>query len=365
MWFVVFGIASTIYRVFILIRILLFLTNRLPRELKFLAIGFALVSGTLWVCIPVGKFIKYLATNGELMRVRPRAVLTTLVFVAAVVIGLGGIPVTDRCRVEGIVEPVNMAVVHAGENGILESFLPQPDDGAEVAEGTDLLDCTNPDLKTRHEVLLAEREKLLAQRRKAQTEEPAAAQIYSEQIAAKDEEIQRVEEKLAALKVRASFAGAWIAPKLDQAHGGYLRRGTQVGLLADLDELMIRAVADQTVAANIREAKDEVEIRIQGRADMELTGKKSVVLPAGLKRLPSAALGYAAGGSMQIDPKDQKGTATMEPFFEVHVIPDKNSKVTLLSGQRVVVRFTMPEDKPLLVQWWRDLRQLLQRRFGV
>ncbi len=67
---------------------------------------------------------------------------------------------------------------------------------------------------------------------------------------------------------------------------------------------------------------------------------------------------------MATSPDDQTGTKAAERFFEIHIAPDVDSDVPLVSGQRVIVRFEEPH-KPLLVQWWRSLLQLLQRRFNI
>ena len=113
-----------------------------------------------------------------------------------------------------------------------------------------------------------------------------------------------------------------------------------------------------------------VEVRGHSRPDVELSGTIERVLPAGQSQLPSAALGYAAGGSMETDMRDPDGTRAAEPFFEVHVRPaaagedGEGGPAQLHIGQRVIVRFTMPP-RPLAAQGWRSLRQLLQQRFSI
>jgi putative peptide zinc metalloprotease protein len=109
-----------------------------------------------------------------------------------------------------------------------------------------------------------------------------------------------------------------------------------------------------------------VEIRVRGRPDVVLPGRLRTVLPAGLLDLPSAALGYAAGGSTAIVAGDQSGTRTVEPFFEARVdfVDPAQAAALLCSGQRVEVRFDFGR-RPLFVQWWRATRQLVQRRFAV
>ena len=79
------------------------------------------------------------------------------------------------------------------------------------------------------------------------------------------------------------------------------------------------------------------------------------------EKLPSAALGYAAGGGVAIARDDPEGRKTTEHIREIHIAPDADATVQLLSGQRVVVRLEMPA-KPYVVQWWRKLQQLVQKR---
>jgi putative peptide zinc metalloprotease protein len=141
-----------------------------------------------------------------------------------------------------------------------------------------------------------------------------------------------------------------------------------VGVVASLDELIIRATAGQDVAARVvDEAMPEVEIRLKGRPDICLTGRIERILPAGREELPSPALGDAAGGSIQTDLEDRRGVRAAERFFEIRVKPhldDLPEGVHLLGGQRVVVRFEA-DAKPLALQWWRSLLQVVQRRFHI
>jgi putative peptide zinc metalloprotease protein len=188
-----------------------------------------------------------------------------------------------------------------------------------------------------------------------------------EEIAALEEQIQRVNQDLQALSLNAPISGIWVAPDIDRITGTYLERGQRIGVVAKLDHLRIRAVAGQGVAARlIKEAQPSVDIRVKGRPDIELVGRIETIVPAGQEELPSAALGYAAGGSTQVDLEDPSGRRAAEPFFEILVVPSLTDQRAgrVLPGQSMVLRFeSFP--KPLLVQGWRAMLQLFQRRFQV
>ncbi|MCD6304654.1 MAG: hypothetical protein J7M21_06800, partial [Planctomycetes bacterium] len=490
-WFIFYGVASTIYRVFICIRILLFVASKLFMVGVILAIAAAVA----WVLVPLGRFVHYLFTSGELMRVRGRAMATTGLTVGLIVVGVGLVPYPDRFRIEGVVEPARLQVVHTAADGFVRTVLSP---SAEVSpDGPPLLTAASADLDAQLAELQAQRRQLEARRRLAQTKEQASAQILAGQIAALDDKIDQLRRRRDALTVRAAFTGQWISPHVERLKGAYLRRGRQVGLLASRD-VIVRATAGQDVvdmllagetdeytlmlprdelpgllalrdraeragrplsgfftlrghaakavrfvvedvppaagppasgpasmpasaaaprpagkpasaaptvpvAIRLKDASElaapllvdqvsvtiagrdfgllparrrvkwrEVELRIKGRPSPLMTGTIVRIIEAGSRRLPSAALGYAAGGSVPTDPKDPNGVRAAERFFEIQIAPnpveDRQSiwygRVPLLAGQRVVIRLAMPP-RPLASQWYRSLLQLVQRRFRI
>ncbi len=362
LWFVFYGIVSTTYRIYICIRILLFLNSRLPKELSFLIPLFAASAIIAWLVVPVGRFIRYLLTSAELAKTRGRATSSVLGGLALAVGGLGVLRVPDYCRVEGIVEPVRLAIVHAESDGFVADFLAS-EQAVAPGEKT-LIEAVNPKLDAEKKSLLAELGGLQTKRRLAEMQEIAAAQILTEQIEALQEKIDRVDSELSSLRLQPALAGTWVSPEIEKIKGAYLRRGDRIGVVASLDDVRIRATAGQDLAARIEEAYEHLEIRVKGRPDAMLTGRIEKILPAGQEVLPSQALGYAVGGWMPTLLQDPNGVRTAEKFFEIRIAPDPNSPVRLLCGQRVITRIQMPA-KPIALQWWQSLRQLFQRRFHI
>ena len=362
-WFIFYGIASTGYRVFICIRILLFLNDRLPEELFILVPFFAFSAIIAWVLVPIGKFIRYLATNGELTKNRARAIGSTLGALVLMVTCLGILQLPDHCRVEGIVEPVNLAIVHMESDGFVTDFLPS--DQLITPGGSPLIKAVNPALQAEKKGLMAELRNLQIKRRVAQMQEIAAAQILAEQIQALQEKIARVDFQLSSLLLKPVIAGMWISPDIEKTKDQYFHRGEQIGLIAGLDNVRIRATAGQNLAAIlVEQAYERLEIRVKGRPDVMLTGQIEAIFPAGQEVLPSEALGYTVGGSMPTLAQDSRGVRTAEKFFEIRITPTPDGPVRLLSGQRVVARIQLPS-KPLAAQWYRSARQLFQRRFHI
>ena len=357
-WLAFYGVAAFIYRIFISVAIFIYVFNIFP--LIGALMGLAALAG--WVVVPIGKFIKYLAIDGEVERVRGRAVAVTVAFLAAVVGFLGAVPMPDRGRAEGVVEPVRMAVIHTGASGFVERALPS---GSNVSpQGEPLLTADNRELHAARRQLVAERRLAMIRRDLAHREDPSAVVPYNEQVESLTRRLERVEEEMAALSIQAPFEGVWVTREAEYLLGVYVRRGQPVGLVADARQLIVRVTADQALGPRIDPDDTNVELRVRGRPTIHLVkGSIQRVLPAGQTQLPSPALGYVAGGSMPVNLRDESGTQAAEPFFEVHIALDEQEARHLRIGQRVVARFEMP-DQPLLTQWMRSLRQLIQQRFS-
>lgn len=360
-WFVFYGIASWVYRIFISVRIILFLSDRLPEEL-FLFIPILIASALfMWIIKPLHRFASYMRNSNELQQHRPRAVGTTAAAFGFLGFCLLCVPVSDYVRLEGIVEPVDMTTIYAQTEGRVQEWKPS----SEVTCQTPLVKTTNPELETKRKRLTAEKNALEIEQRLAQTKDLAAAQFLNEQIKALDLKIKRVNDQLESLDIHAPLSGTWIASDISKKQGLYLTRGQEVGFVGNLDRLQIRATAGQAMAAALFEQTAEsLEIRVKNHPHKPINGTLKEIFPAGSEILPSRALGYSAGGAMATAQDDRKGTQAAENFFEIRIIPENNTPVRLLVGQRVIARIELSA-KPLAVQWWTSLRQLFQRRYYI
>ncbi len=354
-----YAISSFIYRVIIYTAIVLFVAQQL------FIIGLLLALGAIvaFAVVPAGKLVRYLATNPELERTRARAALSSLAAIAAILAPLGLIPVPDHVRADGVVEPERMAIVHVGMSGFVTELAPRH--AVVGPEGPTLVAARNVELEADLARIDARRRRLEARRRLLQQEDLAAAQILSNQLEALEERRARLETDREALRTRAPVAGVWIPSDPDRLARSFLERGQAVGVVADLDSALVRAVATQPLAALVQaEGAPRVEMRVRGRPADFLEGVIERFAPAGRERLPSAALGYQVGGSVATDSSDPQGATAAERFFEVLIRPSEDSDIELLPGQRIVARFTL-EPKPLLAQWTRAIQQTLQRRLRI
>ncbi len=360
-WFVFYGIASTCYRVFICLRILMFLNDRLPEQLFFIVpvLAFSAVIG--WVLVPMSKLGKYLFVGPELIRNRTRALLCSSIFLVAVIWGLGFLDVPDHCRIEGILEPNDLVTIYAEADGFVTDYLKSGTliDSTETA----LLKAKNPELQAQQTILLKQRERLVIQRRIALMDEIAATQIIDEQILAIDEQVNRIESQLASLTVLAPQTGTWFSPGIDRTGDLFLQRGQVIGKIGDMNELIVRATAPQNLAALLDKADKTVQMRLRGYPKHQVTGTLYKIAPMGQDELPAEALAYQVGGNVAVR-ADASGPKTSENIFEVRIKLNPEELQAIKAGQRIVARMRLAP-KPLLSQWYRAARQLFQKRFYI
>jgi putative peptide zinc metalloprotease protein len=362
-WLVVYGTTSTAYRLFISIRILLFLNDRLPEPLFIVVPVFAFAAIVGWLLVPLGRFLHYLFVGADLDRHRPRALVSVLALLSLLGLLLGAIEVPDYRRIEGVVEPVAYSVVRAGADGFLVEFAAS---GTQVApQGPALIQGQNPELELQKRIVLADRDILDIQRRQALVADRTKVQMIDSQIEALDRKVAKIESELASLRVAPPFCGTWVAPDIERLAGAFVPRGRPIGTLLTLDESIIRATAGQDLAAILIEQADpSVQMRVKGNPHLQIAGQIQTIAPAGQEVLPSEALGYLAGGPMATTSLDPNQIRAVEKFFEIRIRPGMNESVHLLAGQRVIARIRV-HPKPLARKWWHAGRQLFQRRFGL
>ena len=375
LWLFFYAIASSIMRIVVSFGILIYLAGVLEGALIIIASIMAVAAVFAWILVPIGKFTRYLATNGELARVRPRAILTTIGFVALLLGGLGLIPAPDHSRAQGVVEPLELKELYMGEPGkinlALASLPTDPNFGMPTAaKNQRLLTGDSPDLQAELEQLQAQKREYTTRQNMAFSEDPAKAAALLASVNALNDQIAFANKRLSDLELKAPIAGAVISDDLEYRGGSYLKRGEPIARIADvgLDNLIIRCAVPNELSGTLeREAQRRVEIRVMGRPDILLTGNIYYRAPAGQDKLPSAALGYGVGGDIQTDRADPHGMKTTENVFEIRIrdlqfVHKPGAVNPLMSGQRVLVRFDF-HAKPYLYQGWTALQQLFQKKF--
>jgi putative peptide zinc metalloprotease protein len=356
-WFVGYSVTSFIYRIFIVVAILMFLTDKLFA----LGMFFALLTAFTWFVLPLGKGLSYLFTSPRIRRVRGRALAVSTGALAIVLVALCVTPVPFRTRAEGVVWIPDEAIVRAGADGFVEQVVGIP--GSNVLRGDVLVVCHDSVLTTQVTVLEAQLREIEARIREQIPEHIAKAKMLEEEKRYIEEKLARAREQVQDLVMTAKVDGTLVLPRAEDLPGRFVHRGDVLAHVVDLKTLTVRAIVDQTDIDLIRHSTKTVQVRLAERLASPIEAGITRLVPAASDELPSPALGSEGGGQVPMDLKDPKGQKALRNVFQVDLqLPVELGLVNV--GGRVYVRFDHGWES-LMVQWYRQGRQVFLSRFNV
>jgi putative peptide zinc metalloprotease protein len=360
----VYGVLALMYRIFLFFSITLFVMT------KMFAIGLVLAIWTAaaWFILPGGKFIHWHAAGRQVADCRGRAILTTLAMVFAAVVLFGMIPFADHRYAWGVVESEHRSGVYFGVAGFVTEAHARPGDF--VRKDEPILTCENPDLRRSIRQFRSRIEELRVIERGVMGKSQIAVKITQEHIKSTQEGLASLLELDAKLVVRAPHDGVIVGSDPAELVGAYVSQGENVCSLVDLEDVHIVAALSTAQIAPLRELENK---QVPYKTSVRRVSYVSTVIPTnrpdledpeGLRSLSHPGLGMAGGGDIPVDPRDQTGLRTKSPTFRVTISVDEPRSQLGLPGERVRVRFTLP-DKPLMTQWWDRLRKLVQGRVNL
>lgn len=357
-WLTLYGLLSGLYRLVVYTAIILFMADR------FLIVGLlmALFCLVVWGIMPLARLARYLLISPELTRSRPRAVLTSLIFLLVMSLLFGAIPLPHRFRAPGIVDTGNNQDISGQTAGKLEAILAPS--GSHVEVGQPLLRMTNQELEIDIKLVRAQREEiLLLQQQSIAFPQDATRDSLKQRLIALDNRLAELLRRQESLLITAASAGIWLAPELDQKVGSWLGRGEKLGQIVATSGYQFTAVVNQANAGSLFSAQHnaEISIRLVGSETIELKADKYTIIPYEQEQLPSAALGWQGGGEVPVT-GGQLGLQTIEPFFRITAELNGSTTESLRHGHSGHIRFSLPAE-PLAVQIYRKARQFVQKRY--
>lgn len=359
-WLTVYGIAAFIYRILLLV----FITYHVAQGFLGVGVAIACFCVILYFVAPLVSFVKYLLTSSSLARVRPRALTVTGMLLISLITVVGFVPLPRSFRAAGMLKAETEEVVYGNASGFVEEVLVPTT--RLVEKGTPLIRLVNPELDQDIESAQSRLEQMATQIEEARQsgfstivgpllQQAEAGRLFLNELAKQRED----------LLIRSPIAGIWTVPRSRELRGTWSPRGTEVGRVIDPTRFIFLSAVPQKESGNLFNGQlVKSEVRLQGQADHVLEVVEQSVVPGGQEELPTAALGWLAGGEIQLKKGDQTGTKTAENFYLVRSrLPPDIRNVTMHASLTGQIRFLLPSE-PLKDQWMRMVRQLFQGRAG-
>ena len=355
-WFAVYGLAAPVYRLFVLAGIALYLAG------EFLVIGVVLACWAVLMQVlrPLYLSLRFLFTSErmEARRVRGTAVVVS---VLALVIAVLVIPAPLTTQVEGVVWLDDKARVLSGGEGFVAEVAINSGDLA--SPGDLLVRLEDRELETRRNVMLARLRELRTQELAEREQSRVRGAMVVDDIEAASVELRQLDERLASLEVRSAVAGRFFAHDPHDLRGRFVRQGDVIGYLIQGERPIVRAVVDQDRIGLLRTRPVAAEILLADDVSKSLAADLLREVPAGSTELPSAALGAAGGGKIEIDLRDDSGQTAVNKLFQIDLALPQGTPTSGIGG-RAYVRLEHGEE-PLWRQWSRSLQQLLLSQLKV
>lgn len=355
-----YGICSSVYRIFLFTGFIVAISQHYLLLSFFMGILLCLTM----VIMPVGRFLKYIFASPGLALVRSRAVILTVLFFGSVLLFLFNVPVPDTFKAPGVIEARTYENVIVGESGVVEGIYHYA--GA-VHKGDTLMQLKNQELENQLEEKRAQLRETTMSYYQALEDAPENMMPLEKRIGALKQELVKLEEDRINLTVIASIDGIWDIKDLDSYKGRFMHQGDSIGLLLDTSAFDFVAVVSQEEGSRLFADKPRtVSIRLNGDAFVEIQVENIMAIPAASDHLPSAALGWLAGGEVETRMSNaQNGEQTVEPVYIVRAQMSNNlPAVFKYHGRTGKIRFDLGET-PLAIQGIRKVRQALQKYYRM
>ncbi len=234
-------------------------------------------------------------------------------------------------------------------------------DGAQVQPGDLLVRLENPELLAQRDQLASRLEGLRVEQFQQLLRDPNAAQNLALDVERVQAEIQRADERIERLQVRAALAGTLTMPRQGDLLGAYVRHGITIGHVLAPGELRVRAAVAEADGHLVRHRSRGAEVRLADAPGQVLAAMRIGDVPSATRQLPSAALADRGGGPYAIDPAERDGLHTLQPVFLVDLSLPGHALQRI--GGRAWVRFDHGME-PLALQAYRRAAQLFLQHFS-
>jgi putative peptide zinc metalloprotease protein len=356
-WFVFFGVASFLYRMFVMMVIALFVAA------EYFVVGVILA---VWVVItaivlPLAKGLAYLLTHQKLRRYRLRALAVTVMVGWLVWLGLFIVPTPHWTRADGVIWVPDQAQLRAGADGFVRHVAAKP--GQVVSRGAPLVHMEDPALELQIPVLEAQLRLLRTRAQSQQQDDLVTWVLTREEIKATEAELEHARKRASDLTVTSRTSGEFVlAIPIEDIRDRFVRKGQLIGYVIPSATVTARVLVSQDDIDLVRSQSQEVRVKIASRLYETYDAYIRREVPAASDRLANPALTSVGGGPAATDPRNPDEPRSLDKWFEFELVLPRT--LTPVLGEHVYARFEH-DSEPLAYRAYRSLRQLFMKRFTV
>ncbi len=355
-WFIGYGLAAGCYRLIISIGITLFVSSH------YLVVGVILGSWfflqqLLW---PMLKAIKSVTKLAYQQHKLPRFVIFSSTIIGAILMVLFVYPLPSTTHIEGIVKVPENAVVRATTEGFLQQVSAK--NGQRVVAGESLFMLENSDLRAKHAVLSATLAELRARQSDVLSTDLVGSQVLKDDIRNTEAELLNIRNKLEKLNITSAVDGIFSVQSEQDLPGRFYRKGDVLGYVVDFSAVTVNTMVPQHKLNELQTGIVGATAKLYSRAGDQLPAVMGREVPRATYQLPSAVLGSAGGGSIQVDARDSAGRKAIDSVYQLEISLPAYSEPYLAAKVSVKLEH---HQKAIGVGWYDQLRRFLLDHFQI
>jgi len=355
-WLTTYAIASFFYRMVLVFTIVMFVAT------QFFIIGVVLALWAIYMMLllPLIKLVKSILSDPLIMERRLRLYSVTTLIVGGLVWCLAVAPVPSATLAEGVVWMPEQSRIRAPQACFVREVLQTQ---GRVLEGQPLLRCEDEILPTRREVLELRAQELQARRVVSERTDQVEARLIEEELVSVQTQLEDLNKRIERFTLTAPINGRFVVPGSSDLVGRWFQRGEVIAHIIDPARYTIMSAVPQMSIDRVRADSQHIRLRPVDNLDREVFASVLRAVPSATTRLPSMALALQGGGTIGIEPGQQEPVA-LDPLFLLELKAESDQPISMTLGGRVYTRFEHTPE-PLAMQWYRILRDLFIRKFGV
>ncbi len=356
-WFLAYGPVAFCYRIAVLVGLVLLVSSRF----FILGILIAIWGAISLLLVPAVRHTMQFLSSPAVRGRRARLACAAGVVALCAGLMLFILPVPLWTSTHGVVWLQEQSAIRAGADCEVVELLAPVEQW--VAKDAPLIRGADPLLETQIEIHQARLDELYASYHAQPLHKRVERNMLLEDIELVKGDLRYAEDKLAKLLVRSPAQGKFILLDARDLPGRFIKQGELLGYIISEHRPTVRAVVSQDEIGLLRERLTGVQVRLAEQSATTLPAQIERIVPAADLNLPSAALGTAGGGDIPVDPTDPEGIRALSTVFQIDISLPEQVKNPHIGG-RVYVRLEHGS-MPLVMQWYRSLRQLFIRKFYV
>lgn len=354
-WFLIYGLLSPLYRLFIMFTIAIYLAS------FYLFIGVLLA---VWVIliqliVPVFKGFTYLLTHSDFALNRNKGYLSAIgVMLGIVVILLLPMPLVTST--EGVVTVEGNNKVVAQTEGFIESVFIES--GEQVERGQVLFKLRNIELLKQKQILQQQLKQTTIRLNQIRFTDRVKANNLNADLAYIQGKITEVNRQLENTYVKSPTNGTFLSVQTGVSQlGQYYKQGSKVGMVFKPASMIIASYIPQDRIGLMQDYDYKVAIAMASNTKNYFTSEVIHETPKAQKKLAYQALLIEGGGELQTLSKEDE-LYLKTPVFIYDLKLPENSLQPIL-GERVYVRFDYGY-AALGYQLWLSLQKLFLSYLG-